>query len=90
MPYVPERAGLFRYWARNYWPSQLRELVYAAGFDIFRTDFVWQTFENISGKQPRLLGRLKPALRQVSAVGQQVPGIRMVGAVSQFVAAIKL
>ena len=87
VPYVPERAGVFRYWARNYWPAQLRDLVRSAGFDIFRTDFVWQTFENISGKQPRLLGRLKPALRRVSAVGQQIPGVRMFGGVSQFVAA---
>lgn len=89
VPYVPERAGLFRYWARNYWPAQLRDLIHSAGFDIFHTDFVWQTFENISGKQPRLLGRLKPGLRRVSAVGQQIPGVRMFGAVSQFVAAIK-
>jgi ubiquinone/menaquinone biosynthesis C-methylase UbiE len=89
VPYVPERSGLFTYWARNYWPGQLRDLIHAAGFDIVHTDFVWQTFENISGKQPRLLSQLKPALRQAAAVGQRLPGVRMVGAVSQFVAAIK-
>jgi SAM-dependent methyltransferase len=89
VPYVPERAGLFSYWARNYWPGELRDLIYAAGFDIAHTDFVWQTFENISGRQPRLLGRLKPALRRAAEVGQRLPGVRMVGAVSQFIAAVK-
>jgi ubiquinone/menaquinone biosynthesis C-methylase UbiE len=91
IPYIPVPLGskVFRYWARNYWPGELRRLIGDAGFEIVGNAYVWQTFENISGKQPRLLGRLKPGLRQVAAVGERVPGLQMIGAVSQFVAAIR-
>jgi SAM-dependent methyltransferase len=91
VPYIPVRLGgrYFRYWARNYWPWELRALVAATGFQINQTDFIWQTFENISGRQPRLLTRLKPALQGVSRVGEQLPGFRAFGAVSQFIAASK-
>ncbi len=91
IPYIPVRLGrrAFRYWARNYWPWELHALITTAGFHIDQTHYVWQTFENISGKQPRLLTRLKPALRQVSRVGEQLPGLQAFGGVSQFIAATK-
>jgi ubiquinone/menaquinone biosynthesis C-methylase UbiE len=91
IPYIPVALGsrYLRYWARNYWPWQLRALIREAGFAINDVGYVWQTFENISGRQPRLLSWLKPALRQVTHVGEKVPGLRAVGAVSQFISAIK-
>lgn len=91
IPYIPIPLGskVFRYWARNYWPGELRKLITDAGFEIVRNDYVWQTFENISGKQPRLLSRLKPGLRQIAAVGERLPVVQMIGGVSQFVAAVR-
>lgn len=91
VPYVPIQLGkrFWRYWARNYWPSELRALVAGAGFDIVHAGYVWQTFENISGQQPRLLTRVKPILRRAAAVGERVAGLRAVGAVSQFIVAVK-
>lgn len=91
IPYIPVTLGsrYLRYWARNYWPWQLRAMIREAGFEIHDVGYVWQTFENISGRQPRLLSRLKPALRQVTHVGERVPGLQAIGAVSQFIAAKK-
>ena len=91
IPYVPMTLGskVWRYWARNYWPWELRGLVSDAGFEIAHTDYVWQTFENITGKQPRLLSRMKPLLRKVSVVGERVPGLQAIGGVSQFIVAVK-
>jgi hypothetical protein len=55
VPYVPLRLGkkVFTYWARNYWPGELRRLVRRAGFTIVATDYVWQTFEAIPGTSRR-------------------------------------
>jgi len=88
VPYVPMRLGLFRYWARNYWPWELRELVRAGGFSIERCAYVWQTFENISGHQPRVIGALRPLLRAVTRVLETIPGLRAFG-VSQLIVARK-
>ncbi len=89
VPYVPVRFGLFRYWARNYWPWELRARVRAAGFSIERRAYVWQTFENISGQQPRAIGALRPLLRAISRGLEATPGLRAFG-VSQLIAARKL
>jgi SAM-dependent methyltransferase len=88
VPYVPLAIGkhLFRYSARNYWPHELRALVRSAGFSIEDTSYVWQTFENISGTQPRWLRSVTPILRTASRVLQNVPGVRVFG-VSQVIVA---
>jgi hypothetical protein len=54
IPWVPLGVGqlFFDYWARNYWPHELRKLVRDAGFTIETLGYIWQTFENISGSQP--------------------------------------
>jgi SAM-dependent methyltransferase len=89
VPYVPLPLGtlLFDYWARNYWPWQLRGLVREAGFRIVQTGYVAQTFENLSGTQPGWIGRAKPLLRELVAFAEAVPGLRAVCSVSQLVAA---
>jgi ubiquinone/menaquinone biosynthesis C-methylase UbiE len=91
IPYIPLPIGrrYLRYWARNYWPWELRKLISEAGFVDLTSHYVWQTFENISGRQPRLLSRLKPALRTISHQGEKLPGLNAIGAVSQFVSALK-
>jgi len=90
IPYIPLGLGrlFFDYWARNYWPRQLADLVSDVGFELVGTDYLWQTFENISGKQPRLIATLRPVLRTVARVAERVPGIRRFG-VSQAVIATK-
>ena len=88
VPYVPVRLGLFQYWARNYWPWELRALVRAGGFSIERCAYVWQTFENISGHQPRLIAALRPLLRAIARALEATPGLRAFG-VSQLIVARK-
>jgi SAM-dependent methyltransferase len=88
VPYVPVRLGLFQYWARNYWPWELRALVRMGGFSIERCAYVWQTFENISGHQPRLIAALRPLLRAIARALEATPGLRAFG-VSQLIVARK-
>jgi ubiquinone/menaquinone biosynthesis C-methylase UbiE len=88
VPWVPVRWGLFEHWARNYWPWELRALLRAAGFAIERCAYVWQTFENISGRQPRWISALRPALRALARALEATPGLRAFG-VSQLVVARK-
>jgi SAM-dependent methyltransferase len=88
VPYVPVRLGLFQYWARNYWPWELRALVRAGGFSIERCAYVWQTFENISGRQPRWIAALRPLLRAIARALEATPVLRAFG-VSQLIVARK-
>jgi len=88
IPWIPVRLGtrIFDAWARNYWPWELRGLVERAGFRVIATDAVWQTFENISGQQPRWLAALRPLLRALCAICERIPGLRAFG-VSQVIVA---
>jgi SAM-dependent methyltransferase len=88
VPWVPLAIGrrIFRYWARNYWPGELRWLVRRAGFEVARTGFLWPTFENISGRQPRWMRPVLPLLRGASAIAERAPCLRAFGA-SQWILA---
>jgi ubiquinone/menaquinone biosynthesis C-methylase UbiE len=81
VPYFPVRLGrrVFDYPARNYFPYELRAMVRAAGFHIVRCRYLWQTFENISGRQPRWMQGLLPALRSISAALQKTPLVCALG-----------
>jgi len=91
LPYLPVSLGerVFDYPARNYWPSELRAMLEASGFALEPTRYLWQTFENISGTQPRWMQSIAPLLRRVSAACERTPGLRTLG-VSQVVAATRL
>lgn len=91
IPWLPIPVGerIFRYWARNYWPSELRANVRNANFKIISTSYTWQTFEGISGKQALLIRILRPMLRLVANGFERTPLIRCFG-VSQFIHAVKL
>ena len=91
VPWIPLSLGnrWWRYWARNYWPSELGALTRASGFAIERQTYVWQMFENISGHRPPMLTRLAGMLRRVSAVAEWVPVVRRLG-VSQLIVARRL
>jgi SAM-dependent methyltransferase len=86
IPWIPLAVGrrIFDYWARNYWPWELRALVARAGLRVVATGAVWQTFENISGRQPGWLVKLAPLLRALCAVCERIPGLRAFG-VSQLI-----
>ena len=68
-----------RPWARNYWPHELSQLVREAGFDVRRRYYVWQTFENISGRQPRAIALIRPGLRRLATMAERLPGLRAFG-----------
>jgi hypothetical protein len=88
VPYIPVVIGrkLFRYWARNYSHTALRHLLVNAHFQIESTDYIWQTFENISGSQPRWIAWTKPALRWLADTLERTPLLRGFG-VSQVIVA---
>ena len=90
VPYLPVAwvKHLLHYRARNYWPTELRRLVREAGFVVLATDYLWQTFENISGHQPTALKLSKTLLRRLSFFLESIPIIRTLG-VSQFILAQK-
>ena len=81
IPYLPLPVGkqFFHYWARNYWQSELGEMIIGQGFEILERTFVWQTFEGISGRQPRVIAALKPFLRSLSNTLERLPGARRFG-----------
>ena len=81
IPYIPVRLGqrVFDYIARNYWPHALRQQVRACGFTIIGASYIWQTFENISGSQPKVVALLKPILRKTFAFLEQLPVIKVFG-----------
>jgi ubiquinone/menaquinone biosynthesis C-methylase UbiE len=90
VPYVPLRLSqlAIEFWARNYWPGELRRVVHQAGFTVTHTDYVWQTFEGISSHQPRVIGRVSPVLRRVANLLERLPLLRTLG-VSQVIVATK-
>jgi SAM-dependent methyltransferase len=90
VPWIPLPLGrrFLRYWARNYWPWELRRRVADAGFRTLRSGYLWQTFENISGRQPGWVGALRPLLRGASAIAERAPVLRVLGA-SQWLLALK-
>jgi len=80
-PYLPVRFGrrVFDYPARNYFPSDLRRMALSTGYEIAGRSFLWQTFEDISGRQPRWMRRIRPALRTLSYLLERTPLLRSFG-----------
>ena len=91
VPYVPLSLGnrFLRYWARNYGQKELRMSVTTAGFSILRSSYVWQTFEGISGRQPKLVTIFKPALRKLANCLEGTPFLTRFG-VSQALVCCKI
>jgi hypothetical protein len=90
IPYIPLSIGqkVFYYWARNYWPGELRRLVRNSGFTITHTGYLWQTFENISGQQPTVIKMFSPVFRKTAALLEKVPVVQAMG-ISQVIIAEK-
>jgi ubiquinone/menaquinone biosynthesis C-methylase UbiE len=88
VPYIPVALGslVFRYWARNYWQGELATIVRAANFQIIDRTWIWQTFENISGRQPLPIRVTKPILRTLASTFEKLPVVRRFG-VSQVIVA---
>lgn len=85
---LPLGRRVLHYWARNYWPWQLRRLLRETGFRVLRTGYLWQTFENISGSQPGWVAPLRPLLQGAAAIAERAPGLRVLGA-SQWLLALR-
>ena len=81
IPYIPLRLGrrVFVFHARNYWPWELRRLLIEIGFHIVHRTWLWQTFENVSGRQPALIRWTRPVLRGIAGVGERIPLLRRLG-----------
>lgn len=81
IPWLPLSIGnrIFKYWARNYWPGELTDLVKSSGFTVLERAYIWQTFEGISGRQPKLITLLTPLLRAVSNLLERTPFVRRFG-----------
>ena len=90
IPYVPQCVGsrLWRYWARNYWPWELRRLIRRAGFRIRDTSYLWLTFEGITRQQSAVIRRFRHAFRWTSRVCERTPVLRLFGT-SQLIVAVK-
>lgn len=73
--------------ARNYWPREVVALLEQHGFKVEQRAFVQQTFENISGAQPRTVQRLRPMLRHSFRCLGRIPVMRAFISVSSFMVA---
>lgn len=88
VPYAPAWVArrLWRPWARNYFPRELRALVREAGFRIERTAFVWQTFDGAYSRLMPAPLRLAAKIAQALApLGERLPLVKRFGAVSTMV-----
>ena len=90
IPWLPRSIAKrwFVFWARNYGQGELTGLIRNAGFEIRGRDYVWQTFEGISGQQPSFIRATRRLLRRVSNLCESLPFVRRFG-VSQVVVASK-
>ncbi len=90
IPYIPLTIGkcYFRYWARNYFPWELRKLVMQQSFVITHNGYVWQTVENITGKMHPFIIKISPFLRVLFSVFEKAPLIKCFG-ISQVIIATK-
>jgi SAM-dependent methyltransferase len=82
IPYIPLPVGylFLDYWARNYWPYELARIAKHNKFKILKRNYLWQTFENISGHQPFLIKIISPLLRVIANFCEKTPLINKMGA----------
>ena len=82
VPYIPLTLGklFFDYWARNYWPWELRHLCEKNKFTVSASYYLWQSFENISGQQPWFIRVLLPLFRGMAGFMEKIPYLRQFAA----------
>ena len=80
-PYMPVKWGKYFYtsWARNYWQGQMKKLIENAGFAVVERDFIWPTFENISGRQPKIFKFFRSLFRGVANAAEKMIFVRRFG-----------
>jgi ubiquinone/menaquinone biosynthesis C-methylase UbiE len=81
IPWIPLSVGnrLFTYYARNYWPWELKRLVRGAGLGVVEQGYAWQTFENNTHRLPRVLALVAPVLRKLARLLEMTPVLKMFG-----------
>ncbi len=84
LPWLPSTIGQQFMFARNYWPSEMRDLVNRVGFAVWKVDFVWPIFE----VWPWLPQPVIRQYRKVLPVIERTPFVRRFG-VSVFLVAQK-
>lgn len=82
LPWLPLSISRKRvsFWCRNYWPWDLRRMTRSAGFKTLSHQFVWQTFENISGGKKRLIHAVSHQARYVANILEKTPVLKVFGA----------
>jgi SAM-dependent methyltransferase len=87
VPYVPVKLGEYFYstYARNYWQGQLRKMLERTGFTIVERNFIWPTFEGISGKLPRIFKPFRPGLRIIAGTLENTIFLKRFGVSQVFV-----
>jgi ubiquinone/menaquinone biosynthesis C-methylase UbiE len=87
IPYLPLKFGALFYssWAKNYWQREMKELLENSGFIVLERDYIWPTFENLSGNQPKVFKVVRPVLRFVSNTLEKTPFLRRFGVTQAFV-----
>lgn len=81
IPWIPLAIGMrfLKYYARNYWPWELRAKIAAAGLTVIAQEFVWQTFENKSGHSPLFLQHAGAVLRRLALTLERFPLLKRFG-----------
>lgn len=89
IPYIPMALGqtIFTYWARNYFPLELRILLRETGYSVQKHFYITQTFEGI-GKST-FLKPIRKYLRVILGIVELVPFVRIPLSVSQVVVSRK-
>lgn len=89
IPYIPLALGqtIFIYWARNYFPTELRSLLRETGYTVQKHFYITQTFEGI-GKST-MLKPIRKYLRAMMNIIEMVPVARIPFSVSQVVIGCK-
>ncbi|MDX9944967.1 MAG: class I SAM-dependent methyltransferase [Azonexus sp.] len=88
IPWIPLALAnrFLRFYARNYWPWEVRSLLRSTGYEITYRAYAWQTFENKGGYAPTLLQRLSTPLRHLSLLLEKIPLLRCFGVSSMTIA----
>ena len=86
LPWVPRVIGQRFMKARNYWPSELRDLVAQRGFDVREVSFVLAVFEIYPWLPASLIGLYRRAMPRL----ERTPVVRKLFAVSALIVGQKL
>lgn len=74
--------------ARDYWPYEISRILQCHGFHVKQQTFLQQTFENISGAQPRFVRNTRPVMQLAIRTLARIPIMRAFVSASSFLVAV--